>query len=384
MKTKQIHLKKKSDVLQEINSLQDLAPQLLMVFATADDLAVRGLAQTLTREFPKATVVGCSTSGEITSRGAFGGTTVIQACHFDSAVQLKAVSEKVNGMKDSLECGRRLGRKLKQDPLKFVFLLGCGLNINGSLLLKGLQEVIGKDIVVTGGLAGDDEKFLKTFTLLNDEISDHSVVAVGFSGGDVQISYGSMGGWEPFGPIRRVTRSEDNIMYEIDGEPALEVYKRYLGDRTKDLPSSGLLFPFAILKDNQDTSGLIRTILNVDEKTNSLIFAGDIPENGLVQLMHSSNGALTAGAKQASEFVLEKTPGDDENALGILVSCVGRKLVMGNDIDDELDAVHDVLKRTPVVGFYSYGEICPQHGFQECKLHNQTMTITYLYEKKTA
>ncbi len=285
-------------------------------------------------------------------------------------------------MKDSLECGRRLARQLKKDQLKYIFVLGCGLNINGSLVIQGIREIVGENVLITGGLAGDSQKFQQTYTILNGDISDHSVVAVGLSGASIQTAYGSMGGWEPFGPVRRVTKSVDNVMFEIDGEPALDVYKRYLGDRTKDLPASGLLYPFAILKDNHDTSGLIRTILNVDEATKSLIFAGDIPDKGLVQLMHSSNEALIDGAKKAAEFTVEGLGGKKQEGLGILVSCVGRKLVMGEDIDDELDAVREVLGQIPMVGFYSYGEICPQHGFQECKLHNQTMTITYLYESK--
>ncbi len=382
MKTHQIHIKKNSDLKKELETLSGLAPQLVMIFGDVDGFASRALPVQISAHFPKAMVIGCSTSGEITNKGSFSGTTVVHACHFNSAVQIQPAAEKINGMKDSLECGRRLARQLKKDQLKYIFVLGCGLNINGSLVIQGIREVVGENVLITGGLAGDTQKFQQTFTILNGDISDHSVVAVGLSGGSIQTAYGSMGGWEPFGPVRRVTKSVDNVMFEIDGEPALDVYKRYLGDRTKDLPASGLLYPFAILKDNHDTSGLIRTILNVDEATKSLIFAGDIPEKGLVQLMHSSNEALIDGAKKAAEFTVEGLGGKKQEGLGILVSCVGRKLVMGEDIDDELDAVREVLGQIPMVGFYSYGEICPQHGFQECKLHNQTMTITYLYESK--
>jgi hypothetical protein len=179
-----------------------------------------------------------------------------------------------------------------------------------------------------------------------------------------------------------VTKSVNNVLYELDGEPALAIYKKYLGDKAKDLPASGLLYPFALLKENQDTSGTIRTILGVNEEDQSVTLAGDIPMNGIVRLMHASNDKLVEGAQNAAEMVAKKDGWkQDPDALGILISCVGRKLVMGEDTDDELDAVKEVFGKMNVTGFYSYGEIC-ETGFSECKLHNQTMTITYLSEKK--
>ncbi|RYZ65241.1 MAG: hypothetical protein EOP09_14590, partial [Proteobacteria bacterium] len=146
---------------------------------------------------------------------------------------------------------------------------------------------------------------------------------------------------------------------------------------------SGLFFPFALLKNNTDNSGIIRTILAVDEAAQSVTFAGDIPVNGLVRLMHTTNDGLVGGAKGAAELAVKEN-GQDQNGLGILVSCVGRKLVLGGDVDEELDAVRDVFGESTMTGFYSYGEICPMEGFSECKLHNQTMTVTYLAEKKAA
>ncbi len=281
-------------------------------------------------------------------------------------------------MDASFDSGVELGKKIDPVGLKAVFVLGRGLDINGSGVIDGLKNVLGLNVTVTGGLAGDGGAFKQTFTLCDGEISDGSINALAFYGEKFNCTFGSMGGWEPFGPIRKVTKSKNNVMYEIDGEPALGIYKKYLGDLASKLPASGLMYPFALLKGNQDTSGIIRTILAVDEKEGSLTFAGDIPNQGFVRLMHAKNEGLINGAKVAAGAAIEHAA-SKAGGLGILISCVGRKIVMGDDVEEEVDAVKQVFGKNRVTGFYSYGEICPT-GSSECKLHNQTMTITFLNE----
>jgi hypothetical protein len=281
---------------------------------------------------------------------------------------------------DSLKAGEELAKKVNKAGLKALFILSTGHNVNGSALIDGVKKVLGHEVPVTGGLAGDGAAFQKTLTLCNGEISEKKIVAVAFRGDAFDVSYGSMGGWEPFGPVRKVSKSTNNVVFEIDGEPALDLYKKYLGEEAKKLPASGLLYPFAILKTNQDTSGLIRTILAVDEAKKSLTFAGDIAEGSLVRLMHANKTGLSKGAEGAAQGASKAAKKSD--GLALLISCVGRKLVMGDDIDDEIDAVREVFgKDVALAGFYSYGEICPQEGFSECKLHNQTMTITKISTK---
>jgi hypothetical protein len=207
------------------------------------------------------------------------------------------------------------------------------------------------------------------------------VVAVGLYGEALGLGYGSFGGWEPFGPTRKITRAEGNILYELDGEPALNIYKRYLGEYAKDLPASGLLFPFEMLDKDHDAVGLIRTILAVNEAEGSLVLAGALVEDGYLRLMHASNDALVNGAENAASAALDAL-GGDKASLALLVSCVGRKLVMGDQIDDEIDTVAELLGDQAVLaGFYSYGEISPLRGSTDCKLHNQTMTVTVLTER---
>lgn len=379
MQTAQVQLKGKQ-IGNELEKIEKIKPQLVMMFASHQLFEAGGSVEQVCKRFPQALVIGCSTAGEISNNGVFDETLVVTGAHFDSPVEFKPISATVSNMEGTISAGTAIGKQLEKKDLKAVFVLSRGLDVNGSALIEGLRNVIGKDVTITGGLAGDGGQFKKTWTVLNGKCSTTDVVGFGVYGTSVKVAFGSMGGWEPYGPVRKVTKAKQNVLFELDGEPALDIYKKYLGDKAKDLPGVGLLYPFAILKDNQDSSGLIRTILAVDENTKSVTLAGDIEEGGIVRLMHANNSGLTSGAKGAAEETTKAVKSKDDHGLAILISCVGRKLVMGSDVEDELDAVKDEFgKHCDVTGFYSYGEICPT-GFGECKLHNQTMTITYLYE----
>ncbi len=377
MKTEQIVIRNERTISEALAKSSISDPQLVLAFVSPGFFASGSFLPSVRKKWPSAKLFGCSTAGEISERGVTDKALILNPIHFDSTT-MKTVEASITDMQDSLSAGQRLAAMIPREGLKAVFLLGRGLNINGSAVIEGLRSVIGTSVPVTGGLAGDDGAFKKTFTLSENAIADDKIIACGFYGEKFQMGYGSMGGWEPFGPVRRVTKSKDNVMLELDGEPALNLYKKYLGAQAAQLPASGLLYPFAILKDNQDTTGVIRTILAVDEVKGSLTFAGDIPEGGIVRLMQSKSQGLVEGARGAAN--LAKIPGSTTASLGILISCVGRKLVMGNDIDDEVDAVRTVFGKNTLTGFYSYGEICAESGFSECKLHNQTMTITYISE----
>jgi hypothetical protein len=229
-------------------------------------------------------------------------------------------------------------------------------------------------------LAGDAAAFTETWVLDQSGASHDRIVCVGLYGASVSFSHGSFGGWTAFGPARRVTRSDHNVLFELDGEPALDVYKRYLGDHAKDLPASGLLFPFSMLGTDHSKVGLIRTILGVDESNGSLTLAGDIEPGGYLELMHASTDALVDGAEAAALAAKNMIQGHADG-LALLISCVGRKLVMGGRVDEEIEAVGDVFGQGSVLaGFYSNGEISPFTAHAECKLHNQTMTITHIAE----
>lgn len=361
------------------SALQALNPQLVLVFGSVNFFDENGFADTLGKTFPGAAVVGCSTAGEITRLGVREMSCVITALHFDHTA-VKVAQARAATPAESQAAGKTLARQLEAPDLNAILLFSKGLNINGSALIDGVLEIIDPAIPIAGGLAGDSGAFRQTFVLSPSGISDDQIVAVGLYGNRLKVSCGSFGGWEPFGPTRKVTRAQGNILYELDGEPALNTYKRYLGDYARDLPASGLLFPFEMLNENHDAVGIIRTILGVDEEQGSLILAGTIDEQSFLRLMHASPDSLVRGAEHAALAATGTQMAKAEFAL--LVSCVGRKLVMGDQTDEEIDIVAEQLPGEAVIaGFYSYGEICPLEGILKCSLHNQTMTITLLSEE---
>lgn len=377
MQVSQLTLTSSDNMAVELDSLRAMAPNLLLVFSAIELLQC--VTEPLASLFPTAIRVGCSTAGEISSAGVTDGTCVVTAVRFDKSSMVES-STQLLGMSDSQAAGKRLAEQLPSAGLRAVLVLGQGVAINGSALIDGMTEVLGKDIPITGGLAGDAGAFQETWVMDSTGVHNDRLVCVGLYGSSVNFSHGSFGGWTAFGPARKVTRCDHNVLYELDGEPALAVYKRYLGEHAKDLPASGLLFPFSMLGTDHNKVGLIRTILAIDEAEGSLTLAGDIEAGGQLELMHASTDDLVEGAEAAAHAAqcMLNGPGD---GLALLISCVGRKLVMGGRVEEEIEAVGDVFGQGAVLsGFYSYGEISPFTANAECKLHNQTMTITHISE----
>lgn len=379
MHVQQIVVRNSAELPTALARLDNPGANLLLLFGSVGHFTAPGLTDALRQQYPQARLLGCSTAGEITPDGVDDGTCSITAVKFDR-VALSEGSTRLSGMDDSFAAGERLGQQIAAADLRAVLVFGPGVQINGSALVNGMASVIGDAVPITGGLAGDGGAFRETWTVGRDGIAHDKVVAIGLCGEGLRFGHGSFGGWEPFGPARKVSRSDGNVLYELDGEPALAIYKRYLGDSAKDLPASGLLFPFAMLGEDHNAIGLIRTILGIDESNGSLTLAGEIDPDGYLRLMHASTDKLVNGAEAAAQAAatMQKAPGE---CLAILVSCVGRKLVMGSRVDEEVEAVGDVLgDKAVLTGFYSYGEISPFTPGASCKLHNQTMTVTCLSE----
>lgn len=373
----------------ELARLADIEPQLVFVFGSVDAIQEPGLLDKLLAVFGSAHLAGCTTAGEISHRGVTNDHIVLTALRFNDP-GFSVATTMLDGMGDSRNAGLRLARQLNRPGLHDVMVFGQGVNINGSALISGFNQALPPSVKLSGGLAGDAGAFHKTFTLSREAISSEQIVAIGFHAPGLKLSHGSFHGWQPFGPARKVTRSEGNILFELDGSPALEVYKRYLGEYARDLPASALLFPMEMLDADRQPRGLIRTILGINEESGSLILAGDIDSAGYLRLMHASTDSLVDGAREAALALVRTAQGDgstttggrSDDGLALMVSCVGRKLVMGARVDEEVEAVAEVFgSGTQVTGFYSNGEISPSAlGKGMCDLHNQTMTITHLSE----
>ncbi len=354
------------------------AAHLVLVFGAAEVLRKSGLPEELKKNYPQAKIVGCSTSGEIFSTRVLDNSITTTAVLFQSA-SLEGAAVEFNRGEGSFEIGRRLVSSLKKEGLRHVFVLSDGIQINGSELVRGMKQVLPIGVNLTGGLAGDGSRFKETLVIWDGKPLGQGVVALGFYGASLHIGYGSFGGWDPFGPERLVTKSTNNILYEMDGKSALELYKTYLGEHAVGLPATGLLFPLSVrLKDGADP--LVRTILSVDEDAHSMTFAGDVPEGSYVRLMKANVDRLIDGATEAAKTCEEARSAFPPD-LAILISCVGRKLVLKQRVEEEVEGVHAVFgDASALTGFYSYGEISPFKKGAKCALHNQTMTVTSFKE----
>ncbi|MFZ4398722.1 MAG: FIST signal transduction protein [Bacteroidales bacterium] len=353
--------------------------QLVFLFGNKDLLKQQEKIDHVRTLYPNAEIVGCSTAGEISQETIYNNNIVSTAVWFEKT-SVEIASASISSMEESFSIGEKLAESLDKEKLVHIMVLSDGLNINGSELTKGLNLKLNNKASVTGGLAGDQDNFAETVIVHNKAGEKNLVLAIGFYGENLKVGCGSMGGWDSFGVDREVTKSKGNILYELDGQPALELYKRYLGEHAANLPASALLFPLSLRLKNAETV-LVRTILSVNEADGSMVFAGDIPQGEYVRLMKASSDKLIDGANDAAEMSvlsLEKSDAD----LAILISCVGRKLVLKQRVEEELEVIRDILGgNVSMTGFYSYGEICPLKPFEmNCELHNQTMTITLFKE----
>lgn len=356
---------------------------IVFVFASRKIIADQTLIRDINRQFAGAHIVGCSTAGEICGTEVTDDSCVITALKFKhTRVRVESIS--LNHNDDSEKAGNALIKALQYSDLKHVVIISNGTLVNGDALVKGLNEALPEGVNVTGGLAGDGARFEQTLTFYNDQpAQNNTIIAIGFYGTKLRVGYGSMGGWDGFGPQRKVTGASGNVLFELDGKSALEIYKKYLGDKAADLPASALLFPLCLKEDPSDkhTPSIVRTILAVDEATQSMTFAGDIKEGYFAQFMKANFDHLVEGAEIAANRCLETLSKQDKQ-FAMLISCVGRKLVLKQRTDEELEAVQDILGDEAILtGFYSYGELSPFSAFKDCRLHNQTMTIATFSEE---
>jgi hypothetical protein len=354
------------------------ATQLVILFGSPAILKLGAYWDDLKRVYPKAHYLGCSTAGEICDTQVIDNSLVATAIRFEQT-QIQGSAIALHPGESSFDAGDRLGKTLDPQGLVHVLILSDGLQVNGSDLVRGLKQHLPDGVAVTGGLSADGDRFQETLVMWDGQPNQGTIAVLGFYGDRLKVGYSSFGGWTPFGPERTITRSQGHILYELDGQSALELYKKYLGNHADGLPATGLLFPLSLRTLTGDHR-LVRTILSIDEAEQSLTFAGEMPEGAIAQLMHASIDRLIDGAIKAAETCYRAISSTSPE-LAILISCVGRKLVLKQRIEEEVEGVREILgEKTILTGFYSYGEISPFAFGAPCELHNQTMTITTFSE----
>lgn len=359
-------------------ALPDDTPQLVLLFGNQ---AAREVLAELQQRFPDTPLAGCSTSGQIAKRGVCDGVATITLMYF-SDTRIQMFSAEIHDAQDSQTQASELALQAQQADLQHLMILADGLSIDAQAAVQGISQTLAPFNNISGGVAGDNERYQQTFTYHQQGTSSKRIILIGFYGDKLQVNYGCYGGWKAFGPMRYVTRSEGNRLYELDGQSALALYEQYLGEHAKNLPASGQRFPLGVRYHEQDTDQVVCTVFGIDRDDDCLIFALNIPEGAITQLMHASIDSLIDGAQVASE----QACGDCDSQcpeFALLVSCIGRRSVLQQIADEEIEVLSETLcSDIPHSGFYSYGEIAPIMGTGPCSLHNQTMTVTTFSELK--
>jgi hypothetical protein len=366
---------------QDWNYLQEksiLKKPLVLVFANRFLLENEEVINNIRKEFPYDHIVFGSTAGEILCCNVYDNSISVTAIEFEKSSFVVERENILDYDKNAKILGKALYDKIPKENLKHLFVLSEGSFVNGSSLIKGLEIDIDSKVSITGGMCGDDARFEKTVASYKENPKEGEVILIGFYGETLEISYASFGGWIPFGPERIITKSDANILYEIDGQPALNLYKNYLGNKASELPQASLLYPLNVTPEDKKEP-VVRTILNINNAEQSMILAGDVPMNSRVQLMMASVDGIATGAQNAAKFAIKNRKNPPE--IAILVSCIGRKLVMNQRVEEEVEQVRETIgEKVPMTGFYSYGEMAPFNESTSCELHNQTMTLTLISE----
>lgn len=376
MKTVQLK-KHKVEGWQYITKNIALIKPLVLVFGNRFMLENDSVFEEIKAFYPDGYLVFGSTSGDITSSSVDDDSITVTAIEFEKSKFLIKTSNLLSSNLDSFKTGFNLVDQFPKEGLKYIFVLSEGSFVNGSELTKGMNSAT-ENLLITGGLCGDAARFEKTVASYNENPKPGEIVAIGFYGDTFEASFSIHGGWTPFGPERIVTKSESNVLFELDHQPALDLYKKYLGEKSNELPAAALLYPLNVKSENEEQS-FVRTILNIDEEQNTMILAGDIPENSKVQLMMTNVDNIANASELAATQALAKRKSKPQ--LALLVSCIGRKLVLDQRVEEEIEEVVAIVgDDTTICGFYSYGEIAPFNLEVNCQLHNQTMTITLISE----
>jgi hypothetical protein len=351
--------------------------QLVLCFASKSKMQTGNMYTSIKSKFTAAEIAMCSTSGEIFQDNVLDNSLVALAIQFEKTI-INTHSVNIKDYNNSYAAAIGLAKKISNENLTYILLLSDGSLVNGSELVKGVATQVDKKVLITGGLAGDDANFKSTLIGLNEQPKEGEIIAIAFYGNNLTVTHGSQGGWDIFGLEKSVTNSSGNVLIELEEQNALELYKKYLGEESKNLPASALLFPLSVIIPGTKKP-VVRTILSINEEDKSMTFAGDIPVGSKVRFMKANFEKLAMAASEAAKQTTIYH--NDVPEFSLLFSCVGRKLILDSKTDEKVKAVSKTFDhKTILAGFYSYGEISPFNEGGNCQLHNQTMTITSFYE----
>lgn len=323
-------------------------------------------------------LLGCTTDGEISSEGLSSGSAVLVGIVTDRIdFHLSAVE---NLSRNCESAGRKLALGLPKST-RYLQLFSDGITGNGCAILRGISSVFGEDLPVSGGTAGDDGRFVQTWQFAGSRMLTDAAVAVGFSG-DFQLGIGLKSGWTSIGLTKTVTASSGNKLFELNGEPALKVYERFLGKYAHKLPSIGVEYPLGLIRLGEHMGetdySLLRATMSVNREEGSITFAGEIPEGAEVSLTCGDIASVLHASEEAARLALSDL-GDARVAMIFCYSCMARKIVLGSRTGEEIALIRQAIGlHLPIAGFYTYGEYSPMRCHSASFLHNETATVSVI------
>jgi hypothetical protein len=332
--------------------------------------------------FPASALVGCSSAGSMLGHSLVDNALCVTVTRLDSSSLQRVEAELPEGGLDdaattSAAVGRALARQLAaRSGLRAVLIWADGLAIDGCALSEAMTTELSPDVLLTGALAADAGQFRATWVLAHDGPKRARVVALGLFGTRLRVHHGIGSGFALLGPPRRITKANGSVLQTLDGRPALDTYRAYLGARAHSLPAAALHFPVQLHVDGKEP--VVRTVLGIDEDSGAIRFAGGMPEGSTVTLLRCSREQLLTSAEEAMHVALAGCPSP---ALVNVVSCIGRRLVFGTRAEDEVDGLARQLPTGAVLqGCYSFGEVAPVAAGCSARLHNQSVCVTALGE----
>lgn len=349
----------------ELNNEKNI---LIQIFTSSKQKSfIRKLLNILNNAIDNCEIIGSTTSGEISSNGAQTNSTVISFSTFKNT-KIKTVFQEYN--QTSYTSGQTLIKKIEQnDELKLLISFTDGIYTNGENFLNGIYS-INKDIIVSGGMAGDYSNFDDTFVFTKENITNKGMVAAALYNKDLNIFTDYSFNWDSIGKKHKVTKADRNRVYQIGDLSAIDFYKHYLGkDIEKHLPTIGIEFPLVINKDGMD----IARVVTQKHDDGSLSFAGNIQEGSTIQFGH---GNVQMIIKKSLENVKNIVSQPVESIF--IYSSLARLALLKEDINLEIVPLRELAS---ICGFFTNGEFFNNH--KKSSFLNQSMTILAISENNT-